>query len=110
MTSWEVLTTRLPYHDEYGNIQHDVLTLKAMNALVSGKLRPDVSAVRADCPPALVALLQRCWDSEARNRPTMVAVVEELEKIERDALASTGAGSPGPAGDQLPGQAPASAE
>ena len=53
-----------------------------MNALVRGSLRPDLAAVRADCPPALVALLRRCWDSDAACRPPMAAVVAEVARIE----------------------------
>jgi hypothetical protein len=81
-----------------------VLALKVMNALVAGTLRPDLGAVRADCPPALVALVQRCWDSAPRKRPAMREVVAELERI----VAAGAAGGEGGAGDAaaaLPGQA-----
>ena len=93
ITAWEVLTTRLPYHNELGEIVHDVLTLKAMNALVRGSLRPDLSAVRADCPQSLVALLQRCWQSEPRERPTMLAAVAEIGRIMRAVSAEASSGS-----------------
>ena len=59
ITAWEIISRRLPCHNDNGEMQHDVMTLKTMIALVSGLLRPDLAAVRADCPPALVALLQR---------------------------------------------------
>ena len=94
VTAWEVLSCRLPYHTERGEVEHDVLTLKSMIALVSGRLRPDVGVVRADCPPALLALVQRCWDSEPRRRPGMPAVVVELERI---VAAGSGAGADGDA-------------
>ena len=95
ITAWEVLTTRLPYHNELGEVVHDVLTLRAMNALVRGTLRPDLSAVRADCPPALLVLLQRCWKSEPRERPTMVAAVAEIGRIMRGAEAAAAAAGAG---------------
>lgn len=90
------------YHSASGDIEHNVLAVKVMNALISGKLRPDLAAVRDDCPPALTALLQRCWDSEPRKRPAMAAVVAELGRI----VAASSAEAEGAAdAAALPGQA-----
>ena len=69
-----------------------------MNALVRGSLRPDLAAVRADCPPALVALLRRCWDSDAARRPPMAAVVAEVARIEREAAAAAATAAAAAAG------------
>ena len=81
ITAWEILTTRLPYHNEKNEVVNDILTLKAMNALVKGTLRPDLNAIRDDCPKAIVLLLKRAWSSDIPERPTMANVVEELLQI-----------------------------
>ena len=57
--AWEILSCRLPYHDEKGQLTVDVTSLRNMTAIVIGKLRPDLAAVRADAPPAVVALRPR---------------------------------------------------
>lgn len=35
-------------------------------------------------PPRLVSLVQACWDDDFERRPDFVAVVEELEAIQRE--------------------------
>ena len=88
--AWEILSCRLPYHDEKGQLTVDVTSLRNMTAIVIGKLRPDLAAVRADAPPAVVALMQRCWAAEPRERPTMAEVADTLEA----AAAATAASEP----------------
>jgi hypothetical protein len=79
VTAFEVLSCRLPYHGADGVLQVDVLRPRVMMDLVSGKLRPDLAAVRADAPPAVVELVRRCWAAEPRDRPEMAEVVLALE-------------------------------
>jgi serine/threonine protein kinase len=95
ITAWEILTTRLPYHNEKNEVVNDILTLKAMNALVRGTLRPDLGAVREDCPPAIVALVRRAWDSDPRKRPTMASIVDELMRIAADVEGGESGALPG---------------
>ena len=97
VTAWEILTTRLPYHNEKNEVVNDILTLKAMNALVKGTLRPDVNAIRQDCPAAIITLLKKAWSSDMSERPTMAKVVDELMRIEASAASDTDSGG-------LPGQ------
>ena len=79
VTAWEVLSCRLPYHGADGQLNVDVLRPRVMMELVSGALRPDLAAVRADAPPAVVSLVQRCWAAEPRDRPEITEVVHALE-------------------------------
>jgi serine/threonine protein kinase len=97
VTAWEILTTRLPYHNEKNEVVNDILTLKAMNALVKGTLRPDVNAIRPDCPAAIITLLKKAWSSDMSERPTMAKVVDDLMRIEASAASDTDSGG-------LPGQ------
>ncbi|PSC72637.1 kinase [Micractinium conductrix] len=39
--------------------------------------RPDIPA---DCPPALAALMQRCWEADPALRPTAAQVVEDVRQ------------------------------
>ena len=99
ITAWEILTTRLPYHNEKNEVVNDILTLKAMNALVKGTLRPDLNAIRPDCPIAIVTLLKKAWSSEVQERPTMAAIVDEVMRI-----AASSATADADSGGGLPGQ------
>ncbi len=100
--TWEILTTRLPYHDAAGAMLVNVDKLKSRNDLVSGALRPDLDAIRPDAPRALVELLVRAWSSNPRSRPAMAAVVAQLEAILARA-AEGGAAAEDGAPVQLPG-------
>jgi len=74
---------------------NDILTLKAMNALVKGTLRPDLTAIRNDCPVAIVSLLKRAWSSDIQQRPTMSNIVDELINIASNVDTGTGIELPG---------------
>ena len=109
--AWEILTCRLPYHDEQDNILVNVEKLKSRMDLVSGSLRPDLTAVRRDAPAPLLALITRCWDSEQRTRPKIGALVQQLDMIVQDWRAGTApvfGGGPADAGGlvSLPGTVP----
>jgi serine/threonine protein kinase len=91
ITTWEILTTSLPYHDAAGAMLVNVDKLKSRNDLVSGALRPDLDAIRPDAPRALVELLVRAWSSNPRSRLAMAAVAAQLEAILARAAAEGGA-------------------
>lgn len=76
--AWEVLTCRLPYHSANGLPVVDVLRPSNMLAIVTGKLRPDLTALRPDAPPAIVALVQCAWAAEPSERPSMAEVVRAV--------------------------------
>ena len=55
--------------------------------------RPEVPG---DAPPALAALMQRCWSPDPTVRPTAAAIVEELRQL----LVALWPASPGRAASQ----------
>ena len=73
-----------------------------MNALVKGTLRPDLNAIRPDCPIAIVTLLKKAWSSEVQERPTMAAIVDEVMRIAASSTATATADAD--SGGGLPGQ------
>jgi hypothetical protein len=81
VTAWEVMSCRLPYHDATGEMVVDLNKLRSKNDLVAGSLRPDLSAMRADAPAALVDLMRRAWASEPRSRPVITDVVAQIQAI-----------------------------
>ncbi len=64
---YELLTSQLPY----GNMP----SLAAAAAVVDAGLRPGVPP---DAPPAVAALMQRCWSAQPVDRPQFAAVLAEL--------------------------------
>jgi DNA-binding beta-propeller fold protein YncE len=76
---WEILTCRIPYHDEEGVLSIDLNKLKNLSSIVNGKLRPDLSALRADAPSSIVEMMKRAWDPEPRDRPLIGEILETLE-------------------------------
>jgi hypothetical protein len=64
---WELLTGGMPYK---GMKQADITI-----GVISGSLRPPLPA---DCPPALKALIEKCWAQEPDDRPFMSDVVAQL--------------------------------
>jgi len=104
ITAWEILTTRLPYHNEKNEVVNDILTLKAMNALVKGTLRPDLNAIRPDCPSTIVTLLKKAWSSDVQERPSMATIVDELMRISASAAMAAATGDADSGGLSLPGQ------
>jgi len=99
ITAWEILSMRLPYHDENNQPVLNFLSLKSQNAIVSGRLRPDLVAVRSDCPASVLALIQRAWVSEPRDRPSMAKCVSILTEAVTSEATSEGNGD-----IDLPGQ------
>ena len=78
---WEVLSTRLPYHGADGQLLVNIAAPKHLMAIASGALRPDLAAVRPDAPPSVVALMQRCWAADPRERPEMAEVAATLKAV-----------------------------
>jgi ELWxxDGT repeat protein len=76
---WEILSCRIPYHDEEGVLAIDLNKLKNLSAIVNGKLRPDLSVLRADAPSSIVEMMKRAWDPEPRDRPQIGEILETLE-------------------------------
>ena len=77
--AWEILTELLPYHEESGEMTVNLEMLSSKMDFVKGTLRPDLSKVRDDAPPFLIALLQRAWSSDPLLRPTGEEIVALLE-------------------------------
>jgi serine/threonine protein kinase len=66
---WEVITRKQPFAGRnFMNVSLDVL---------EGR-RP---AVPADCPKGFKKLMKACWHADAKKRPTMEHVVEQLEAM-----------------------------
>jgi ELWxxDGT repeat protein len=76
---WEILSCRIPYHDDEGVLAIDLNKLKNLSAIVNGKLRPDLSALRADAPSSIVNIMQKAWDPEPRDRPQIGEILETLQ-------------------------------
>lgn len=64
---WEVLTRREPYAG------HNFMGV-ALEVL-EGRRPP----VPSDCPPAIAAMMKKCWHSKAAKRPTMTEVLAFLD-------------------------------
>jgi serine/threonine protein kinase/sugar lactone lactonase YvrE len=76
---WEILSCRIPYHNELGELVVDLTKLRNINAIVTGKLRPDLSLLRPDAPSSIVDIMKRAWDAEPRDRPLINEVLETLD-------------------------------
>ena len=50
----------------------------ALTLKVSRGERPDLAALRPDTPPAVCALIERCWIQAAAERPTARAIAHEI--------------------------------
>ena len=50
----------------------------ALTLKVSRGERPDLAALRPDTPPAVCALIERCWAQAASDRPTARAIAYEI--------------------------------
>jgi serine/threonine protein kinase len=76
---WEILCCRIPYHNELGDLVVDLTKLRNLNAIVTGKLRPDLTVLRPDAPTSIVEIMKRAWDAEPRDRPLIGEVLETLD-------------------------------
>lgn len=83
----ELLTGVVPYTDLRAAAQaHTVLEMSYTEqqltaAVVSEGLRPALADPESGAPPNLLSLIQRCWDSDPRNRPSFDDIAKELERI-----------------------------
>ena len=73
VTLWELVTRQLPYGQM---VDHQI-----MMAVYARKERPDMSLVPADCPPALAAAAERCWQHDAAARPSFKELAADLEAL-----------------------------
>jgi hypothetical protein len=72
---WELASRRIPWEGQ-----------DAVKAKVVAGQRLDVgkAALERDCPLALVALMQQCWDSDPKQRPKFPEIVKILKRVQRD--------------------------
>jgi len=81
LLAFEILTCLLPYHNQEGEMTVNLEKLNSKIDFVKGTLRPDLSLVRSDTPPSLVAIMQQAWASDPLGRPSADHLVEMLEKL-----------------------------
>ncbi|XP_048435403.1 protein kinase and PP2C-like domain-containing protein isoform X2 [Pyrus x bretschneideri] len=80
----ELLTGVVPYTDLRAEAQaHTVLEMNYTEqqltaAVVSDGLRPVLADPESGVPPALLSVIQRCWDANSQNRPSFDDIVAEL--------------------------------
>lgn len=66
---------RYAWEDAFG-VMPDIVTIA--DRVREGD-RPDLSALRPDTPPAITALIQRCWAHNPADRPTAMIIARETE-------------------------------
>jgi len=76
---WEVLSCRVPYHNEKGEPVRDLSKMSTLAAIATGEIRPDPSVVRADAPPSIVEIMKRAWDPEPRDRPQISDILNVFD-------------------------------
>ncbi|PKU66529.1 protein kinase and PP2C-like domain-containing protein isoform X1 [Dendrobium catenatum] len=88
----ELLTGVVPYTDLRAEAQaHTVLEMSYTEqqltaAVVSEGLRPALVQSKPRLPTSLVALIQRCWDSNPVFRPSFYEITKELDDIMKDVI------------------------
>ncbi|KAI0780459.1 hypothetical protein BD413DRAFT_463707 [Trametes elegans] len=78
MVYWEILQWHVP-NKKYpweGMNEHAIY-----EAVGAKKLRPSVSGLRKQWCPEIVDLVERMWQQDPQDRPTMSEVVQELERL-----------------------------
>jgi len=124
--AWQVLSGCVPYEEGMMAMLPATATalqkVEALRRHVTGGGRPPVAAlVERGVPPAVVALVERCWAQEVKTRPAMAAVHLAFEAAAAaSGVAGGGAGTssgtvaaaapaPAPPTDAVPPPAPAAA-
>lgn len=74
---YEVLVRKIPYADKFPLESND----PRLGLHVCMGMRPTLSGLSADYPPALGELMQRSWASIANQRPGFAELEEELQKV-----------------------------
>ncbi|CAM6082697.1 unnamed protein product [Calypogeia fissa] len=74
---WELLTGLLPFQN--------MTAVQAAFAVVNKGVRPNVPA---ECPPALVDIMCRCWDANPDVRPAFAQVVRMLEDAQVEIMST----------------------
>ncbi|SPP83091.1 blast:Putative mitogen-activated protein kinase kinase kinase 7-like [Drosophila guanche] len=72
---WELMSRRPPFSHMENPNQVAVMLAAGMGA------RPDMDAVRSDCPEAIKQLIRRCWRQEPLERCSMQQVVAVLNEM-----------------------------
>ena len=67
---WELTTREMPYPGQEG--------LQVAYKVANENLRPPVPSY---CPDEIADLMQRCWDDDARKRPTYKEIMNELTEV-----------------------------
>lgn len=70
---WEIMTRETPY-------KHLNPVMIPYHVLHQGE-RPDTSKCDSSCPPEIVTLMERCWQTDAESRPSFVQILEILHSI-----------------------------
>lgn len=68
---WEMVAGSIPYED--------MNPIQAAFAVVHKNMRP---CMPADCPPAMRALIEKCWSLQPEKRPEFWQIVKVLEQFE----------------------------
>eukprot|EP00475_Leptophrys_vorax_P008101 TRINITY_DN15202_c0_g1_i3.p1 TRINITY_DN15202_c0_g1~~TRINITY_DN15202_c0_g1_i3.p1 ORF type:complete len:708 (+),score=134.10 TRINITY_DN15202_c0_g1_i3:223-2346(+) len=58
----------------------------SLNEMIVSGMRPRMPE---ECPMNLRLLIERCWDDNAQNRPSMEEILEMLDKFEKESLAAS---------------------
>jgi len=70
---YEIIARRTPYPQMTG--------AQIVQSVVNLQERPDMSAIPADCPPALKSLMIKCWDQDQDNRPGFEEIIKTVKSI-----------------------------
>lgn len=76
MVLFELMTQRLPWTELDAA---DGFVLFQLQELVPTGVRPRYNAAECACPPAFEALMQRCWATDAAERPTFSDILNGPE-------------------------------
>ena len=76
MVLYELLTCRIPWSGTDKRFTSEI-----MQAVVAGERPPIGELELGDAPFGFVALMRKCWDTEADKRPLFADVLLELEEI-----------------------------
>ena len=69
---WELVTGNVPFQN--------MTAVQAAFAVVNRGARPEIPH---DCPPVLIEIMTRCWDSNPEVRPSFAEIVMMLETAQQ---------------------------
>lgn len=73
---WQIFTGKKPYEDENFKWSHELIAF----VTEGNHNRPSLSNIKAD--PHLIRLMQKCWDANYKERPSMKQFLDQLPKID----------------------------